>query len=269
MILLRSLFAFQFLPPGQLLNLLSEATTKALLENRNSPALWEQCWWICFFGNSPGSSPKMRKPIQPAMPGDAPHHPSQARHRSTARLKPLPGDVSAVPPPRLEPAGLLSAGSWDVASFSLQKKRVGPCGWQHGPATWQGDGRRDGWQPAVVTGTGTALGSTVWELRSSTVSLAHQPPFYCTELWMMGQKLFSEERAKKALGYHWDSCFQEKSNLSNIQSVTLHSCWKSEELLETNHTYGDIAPSLAWVGDKSPRMALACCTANTYLLGSC
>lgn len=84
----------------------------------------------------------------------------------------------------------------------------------------------------------------------------------------MGLKLFSEEREKKALGYHRDGCFQEKSNLSNIQSVTLHSCWRSEELLETNYTYGDIAPSLAWVGDKSPCMALACCTANTYLLGS-
>jgi len=86
---------------------------------------------------------------------------------------------------------------------------------------------------------------------------------------MMVQKLFSEERVKKSLGYHCDCCFREKSNLSNIQSVILHSCWKSEELLETNHTYGDMAPSLAWVGDKSPCTALACCIGNTYLLGLC
>lgn len=68
----------------------------------------------------------------------------------------------------------------------------------------------------------------------------------------MVQKLFSEERVKKALGYHRDCCFQEKCNLPNTQSVILPSCRRSEELLETNHTYGDMALSLAWAGDKSP-----------------
>lgn len=36
--LLRSLFAFQSLPSGQLLNLLSEATAKGSLEDINSPS---------------------------------------------------------------------------------------------------------------------------------------------------------------------------------------------------------------------------------------
>lgn len=40
----------------------------------------------------------------------------------------------------------------------------------------------DGWQPAAVTNTGTASGSTGWELRSCTVILAYRPPSYCKKL---------------------------------------------------------------------------------------
>lgn len=110
-----------------------------------------------------------------------PHHPSQARHRSTAWLKPLPGDINAVP---ISIAGACRAAlsrQLGCGFLSFSEEEGLPMWWTAWPCHLAGRWE-DGWQPAVVTGPGTALGSTGWELRSSTVSLAHQPPFHCTDL---------------------------------------------------------------------------------------
>lgn len=86
----------------------------------------------------------MKKPIQPAMPRDAPITHPRLDTGPQPGANPFQETSVLSPSPRLEPAGLLSAGSWDVASFPFEKKRVCPCGGQHGHDTWQGGRRTDG-----------------------------------------------------------------------------------------------------------------------------
>lgn len=268
----RSIFAFPFLPSRQLLNLLSEATPKASLEDTNSPPLSHSADGSASLETFLGAALRSgRQSTLLHLKIPLSHIPGQTQVHSLAqslawRYWPchqvhLPQQVFGW---SLQGCSQRAAGMWPPCFFRRDFVHLGAS-----MAVPVGRKSRGWMQPAVVAGTAIALGGAGRELRSSTVILAYRPPFYCKELWMMVQKLFSGKRVKKALGYQSDCCFWEKSNLSNIQSATLHLCWKSEELLETNHTYGDMAPSLAWVGDKSPFIALACCIGNTYFLGSC
>lgn len=118
---LRSMFAFQFLPPRQAANLLSEAIPKASPEDINSPSPSRSAAGSASLETFPGAAPEVRESIHPATPGDPP-----ATH-PRVDTGPQPGSnlsQMSAPSPRasslwiwLEPAGLLSAGSWDLATL--------------------------------------------------------------------------------------------------------------------------------------------------------
>lgn len=147
---LRSVSAFQFLPPRQLLNLLSEAIPKASLEDINSPSPSHSADGSpsleTFLGTALRSGVQFtcyawRPPPATCPRADTGAPPGSSPSQETSALSPRASSPAGI---WLEPAGLLSVGSWDVATLFFQKKRVCPCGCQHGRASWQEDQRMDG-----------------------------------------------------------------------------------------------------------------------------
>lgn len=168
---LRSLFAFQFLPPGQPLNLLSEATTKAALENINSPSpshSADGCASLETFleAGNPSNLQCLEMPPSPIPGCTQVHNLAQTPSRRHQCCPPSLAGACRAALSRQLGCGLLFFSEEEGWPLWVTAR---PC---HMAGRWE-----DGWQPAVVPGPGTASGSTAWELRSSTVSLAHRPPF--------------------------------------------------------------------------------------------
>jgi len=145
----RSMFAFHFLPPRQLLILLSEAIPKASPEDINSPSPSHSADGSAsletFLGAAPRSGNQstllcLENPNATHSRVDTGPQPGLSPSQTTSTLSLRASFPAGI---WLEPAGLLSVGSWYVATLFCQKTTVCPRGCQPGHASWQEDQRMD------------------------------------------------------------------------------------------------------------------------------
>lgn len=125
---LRSVFALPFLPPRQLLNLLSEATPKASIEDNNSPSSSHSADGSASLETFLGTGPRSGNQSAPVHLGTPPCHPFQGGHRATARLEPQQATLTlslrapSLTELLLAPAELLTVGTWDVAALFFSEE---------------------------------------------------------------------------------------------------------------------------------------------------
>lgn len=235
MIFLGSAFVLHFLPPRKLLNLLSEATPKASIEDNNSPPPSHSADGSAslenFLGTGPRSgnrSPLVHLETPPAthsrvdtepQPGSSPsrwHWHCPCEHRPWQRFC-----------WSLQTCSQWAHGMWPRCFF----RRVCPCGCQHGHASWQDNQRMDGsllWsliQAQPRKALAGSWGAALWFLLTDHLLIAKSFEWWCRNCSV-------KREWRRLLDFTVTAAFERRvicliDNLSSsIRAEKVRSCWK-------------------------------------------